>query len=455
MAHPQQYLMDFQLDLSSVMPFMGAPFTQPDGLPLAFSQSENQLRWTDDRLYAGQTSLPEFVPQVSMGNFPSVPDIIPPLPTGGLPHIPDMSPNRPVAFSNTPPDGAFGAALAGRLTASSHSDATSNELPQILEQLPSMSKGPLPTIPADFQGPTDSGMTAHHSARDALRVDAQLLSGWMGAPPVLSYLPAIPDILPTIPSYSSNVHQVVMGSDTGSQKVPTDGSHDVVSSLDLPAIPTILPAMPLGPMPAIPDVIPTMPSGPMPAIPTLLPAIPGMVLEGGQPSAITHSIGGDARATGNQAVASEPVPQETHLAEVHTLFHAGSGLELDLSNLNVRSHLSGIQSIDLVGSADNTVVLDLHSVLDMTSPHSFLGGLAGIDQSHVLVLNGVWGDRFKLLDDSDWSIGATGLSGQSLESAFGTNYHFVEQDSYTQINDHGATVFVDEHLHRVHLPLTI
>ena len=49
-----------------------------------------------------------------------------------------------------------------------------------------------------------------------------------------------------------------------------------------------------------------------------------------------------------------------------TLKLVGGGITLDLTNVNVKAHLSGFEAVDLTGSGNNTLKLNLASVLDLS-----------------------------------------------------------------------------------------
>jgi len=246
--------------------------------------------------------------------------------------------------------------------------------------------------------------------------------------------------------------QSVSDAPSGNTVSPTAGSDTVIvdasmlsswmssptSGGDLPAIPTVLPAMPTGDLPAIPDVLPAIPTGPLPAIPDVLPAIPGVM-----PNAPQGAFGVNAS-----------VGASDHSTAIHSLFVNGSGLELDLTQLPVASKLQGIDAIDLGDTGANSIKLDLHSILSMEGPLSQFGGVSQAGHP-LLVVNGSSNDTLNLLDQANWTIESTHLSGDTLAHTLGSNFHFAANDNYTKMTQGAATLYVDEELQKVHQPLTI
>jgi VCBS repeat-containing protein len=127
---------------------------------------------------------------------------------------------------------------------------------------------------------------------------------------------------------------------------------------------------------------------------------------------------------------------------------SGAGITLDLTLATVSSNLRNFSSVDLTGSGNNTLKLNLEDVLSLSGAVDNAIS-TGADESKMLVINGDAGDVLQLVSGSQWTQTGSGLSGATLggsmaADAFGSSYGFVAGDTYARYTYGGATLFVDE-----------
>ena len=77
-----------------------------------------------------------------------------------------------------------------------------------------------------------------------------------------------------------------------------------------------------------------------------------------------------------------------------TLVFAGSGLTLDLTQPGQSSYITGIETIDISGSGDNTLILDAEDVFRFSE--SFNSAFSGAISHNALVIEGNAGDQLQL-----------------------------------------------------------
>ena len=123
-----------------------------------------------------------------------------------------------------------------------------------------------------------------------------------------------------------------------------------------------------------------------------------------------------------------------------------TALTLDLTNTNVGLNLKNFESVDITGTANNIVKLNLNSVLNMSDIADNLATSA--NEGSMLVLNGNAGDTVQLSGGINWTTVTSGVSGSSLSATYGEAYNFVAADKYTQLSNSGATLFLDEAMTR-------
>ena len=123
-----------------------------------------------------------------------------------------------------------------------------------------------------------------------------------------------------------------------------------------------------------------------------------------------------------------------------------TALTLDLTNANVALNLKNFESIDITGTANNIVKLNLNSVLNMSDIADNPATTA--NEGSMLVLNGNAGDTVQLSGGVNWTTVTSGVSGASLSATYGAGYNFVAGDMYTQLSNSGATLFLDESMTR-------
>jgi hypothetical protein len=129
---------------------------------------------------------------------------------------------------------------------------------------------------------------------------------------------------------------------------------------------------------------------------------------------------------------------------------SGTGITLDLTLATVSSNLRNFSSVDLTGSGNNTLKLNLEDVLSLSGAVDNATS-TGADESRMLVINGDAGDVLQLVSGSQWTQTGAGLSGATLggavaANAYGPSFGFVAGDTYARYTYGGATLFVDESL---------
>jgi hypothetical protein len=126
-----------------------------------------------------------------------------------------------------------------------------------------------------------------------------------------------------------------------------------------------------------------------------------------------------------------------------------TALTLDLSNANVALNLKNFESIDITGTANNIIKLNLNSVLNMSDIADNLATTA--NEGSMLVLNGNAGDTVQLVGGINWTTVTSGVSGASLAATYGSDYAFAAADTYREMSYNGATLFIDEAMTRTNL----
>jgi hypothetical protein len=127
---------------------------------------------------------------------------------------------------------------------------------------------------------------------------------------------------------------------------------------------------------------------------------------------------------------------------------SGTGITLDLSLATVSSSLRNFSTVDLTGSGNNTLKLNLEDVLSMSGAADNATS-TGADESKMLVVNGDAGDVVQLVLGSQWTQAGSGLSGATLggtvaANVYGASFGFVTGETYAKYTYGGATLFVDE-----------
>jgi hypothetical protein len=117
--------------------------------------------------------------------------------------------------------------------------------------------------------------------------------------------------------------------------------------------------------------------------------------------------------------------------------------EADSTVLNLQGmQLHNCDNIDLTSTAQASAVkINLAQVLDMGKQ---------VASDHMLVISGKDVDTTQLTDALNWDTVTNGQSAQALNKSFGSGHGFVEGQTYTQLQQAGATLFIDETMHQVH-----
>jgi hypothetical protein len=132
-----------------------------------------------------------------------------------------------------------------------------------------------------------------------------------------------------------------------------------------------------------------------------------------------------------------------------SLIVKGANTTIDLASFIAHNGNPDVAQVDLTGTGDNTVKLDLNAVLSMQGTADNLD--TPVDESSMLVLNGNAGDTVQLVGGINWTTVTSGVSGASLNSTYGAGYNFAATDKYTQLSYGGGTLFIDEAMTRTNL----
>jgi VCBS repeat-containing protein len=129
-------------------------------------------------------------------------------------------------------------------------------------------------------------------------------------------------------------------------------------------------------------------------------------------------------------------------ADINTLKLSGSGMFLDLTNMNVQGKLKNFSVLDISGKGANTLKLNLDRVTNLSGAADNTA-TSDVDESKMLVVQADLGDAAVLENTLNW-VAKSGLTGESLSALYGAQYGFVGGHKYTQFSQNGATMFVDE-----------
>jgi hypothetical protein len=127
---------------------------------------------------------------------------------------------------------------------------------------------------------------------------------------------------------------------------------------------------------------------------------------------------------------------------INTLKLTGSDLFLDLTNVTVQGKVDNFSVMDITGNGSNTLKLNLQNVQTLSGATDN-AATTGVDESKMLVVQADVGDAVVLENTLNWTA-LSGLTGASLATLYGPEYGFVTGHKYTQFQQAGATLFVDE-----------
>ena len=114
----------------------------------------------------------------------------------------------------------------------------------------------------------------------------------------------------------------------------------------------------------------------------------------------------------------------------------GADIALDFSTV-INSHAAeNISSVDITGTGNNTLSLNLSDVLALPNMAN--------NENHILVVNGDELDTLNLTGLSDSSATPFEATGASLQATYGDSYNFMLGHSYDQYSQAGATLLVDQ-----------
>ncbi|MGV0984163.1 MAG: Ig-like domain-containing protein [Limnohabitans sp.] len=114
---------------------------------------------------------------------------------------------------------------------------------------------------------------------------------------------------------------------------------------------------------------------------------------------------------------------------------------IDLTNAAVRARVHNFNSIDLTGTAANTLKLNWAAVVALSGTTDVTGTAA--DESKMLVVSGNAGDTLNLVNLTSWNVGAA-QTAADLTTIYGSAYNFLAGHTYKAYTLNGATVFVDQ-----------
>jgi hypothetical protein len=153
-------------------------------------------------------------------------------------------------------------------------------------------------------------------------------------------------------------------------------------------------------------------------------------------------------APANDAATFGPV-NAAGVSAVDALKLSGSGLMLDLTKVTELEGMKGVESLDITGSGDNLVKLNLNSVLNMANASD--NPATAVNEAGMLVINGDAGDVVQLEGGINWQTVTTGVSGEALTAMYGSAYNFVATDTYSQLTNGAGTLFIDESMTRTNV----
>jgi hypothetical protein len=113
---------------------------------------------------------------------------------------------------------------------------------------------------------------------------------------------------------------------------------------------------------------------------------------------------------------------------------------LDMTSAALLPRVRNISSVDLTGTANNTLKLNYQAVATMGTTDNSL--TTGTDESKMLIVSGNAGDALQLVNLSSWTQGST-QTAAALTTLYGSEYRFLSGRSYQSYTLAGATLFVD------------
>ena len=132
---------------------------------------------------------------------------------------------------------------------------------------------------------------------------------------------------------------------------------------------------------------------------------------------------------------------------VNTFKLLDMGMTLDLTAVTHPKNVEAVDLSDGVNAGHNTIKMDLSSFIGLSDVLDN-PATAGVNESKMLVVNGHAGDSAELTDSLNWNTVMTGQTAATLSSTFGEAYHFVPGHTYSQLNQNGTTLFIDEAITR-------
>jgi hypothetical protein len=129
---------------------------------------------------------------------------------------------------------------------------------------------------------------------------------------------------------------------------------------------------------------------------------------------------------------------------IYTLKLDASAAVVDLTTVQAMTNIHNFNSIDMTGSGNNTVHINLESVTAMSNHMNALGQ---VTDTSVMVINGNVGDKLQL--DGSWTAGTTVLNAVDLMKTYGSAYQINLSDSYTSYTNGLATLLIDTQVNTV------
>ncbi|OYU30400.1 MAG: hypothetical protein CFE39_13655, partial [Comamonadaceae bacterium PBBC2] len=133
--------------------------------------------------------------------------------------------------------------------------------------------------------------------------------------------------------------------------------------------------------------------------------------------------------------------------EVNTFKLLDMGMTLDLTAVTRPTNVEVVDLSNGANAGHNMIKMDLSSFIGLSDVLDN-PATSGVDESKMLVVNGHAGDSAELTDSLNWNTVMTSQTAATLSSTFGEAYHFVPGHTYSQLNQNGATLFIDEAITR-------
>ncbi|PUE47864.1 hypothetical protein B9Z47_08355 [Limnohabitans sp. 2KL-1] len=119
---------------------------------------------------------------------------------------------------------------------------------------------------------------------------------------------------------------------------------------------------------------------------------------------------------------------------------SAAAANIDMTSAAMLRRVRNISSVDLTGTANNTLKLNYQAAATLGTADNSL--TTGADESKLLIVSGNASDSLQLVNLSSWTQG-TAQTAAALTTVYGSEYRFLTGHSYKAFTLGGATLFVD------------